>query len=371
VVSENPSKVMDFFTRLPEVSSVLARGKTKSSVALKQGLNSDLRVLEEKSYGAGLMYFTGSKEHNIALRRIAIKRGYKLSEYGLFAVKTGKFVAGKTEKEIYKKLGMDYIEPELRENTGEIEAAQKRGLPKIIPYNSIKGDFHMHTSWTDGQYSTEDMLKQAIKMSYDYIAITDHSKSTTIASGLNEKKLLKHLKEIETLDKKYPEIKILKGAEVDIRPDGSLDYSDKMLKQLDVVVAAVHSRFKTKKDEMTKRFLKAIENPHVTLLAHPTGRLINQRNPYELDFEKILEAAKSNGVFLEINAHPSRLDLNDAHIKLAIEQGVKLAIGTDSHSTDHLRFMEFGVAQARRGWAEAKNIINTFSLKRLEGVLKK
>jgi len=371
VISDKPLKVMDYFTSLPDVQTVLAKGDTKSSVVLKEGLNCDLRVLEEKQYGAALMYFTGSKDHNIVLRNVAIRKGMKLSEYGLFDDKTGKLIASKTEEEIYKKLGMDYIEPEMREVTGEIELAQKHKLPDLIKYNSVKGDLHTHTNWSDGQYSTEDMIKAAIKMGYKYIAITDHSKSERVANGLEEKRLLQHLAEIDKLQKKYPQIKIFKGSEVDIMGDGRLDYDDNILKQLDVVIASVHSRFKSTKEEMTKRVLNALNNRYVNILAHPTGRLINQREPYEIDLDKVFQKAKDNGIIVEVNSYPARLDLNDVNIKRAIEFGLKLTIDTDSHSIDHLRFIEFGIAQARRGWATEKDIINTWPTEKLRKVLER
>lgn len=366
VASENPKKVMDFFTRLENVDKVLAKGTTKSSVVLKEGINSDLRIVEQKSYGAALNYLTGSKDHNVALRQIAIKEGYKLSEYGLF--KAGKYVAGKTEREVYKKLGLEYIEPELRENNGEIEASKKNKLPKLLKQDSIKGDLHMHTTWSDGNYSTEEMIKEAERIGYGYIAITDHSKSSYVANGLDEKRLMQHIKEIDKLSKKH-KIRVFKGAEVDILKDGSLDYSDKLLKQLDVIIASIHSRFKDNREEMTKRILGAIKNKHVAFIAHPTGRLINQRNPYDIDFGAIVEAARENNVALEINSFPSRLDLNDSLIRRAVENKTKLVINTDSHSVEHFKFIELGVAQARRGWAEEKDIINTLPLNKLERFL--
>ncbi len=367
VISKNPKKIMDFFTSLEDVRHVLAKGSTKSSVVLKQyGLNADIRVLEPKSFGAALQYFTGSKDHNIKLRQIAIKKGYKLSEYGLFRAKTDKYICGKTEGEIYKKLGLKYIKPEMRENTGEIESAKKNRLPKLIQYNSIKGDLHMHTAWSDGSHSTEQMIKASINMHHKYIAITDHSQSERIAHGLDKKRLLKHLKEIDVLQKKYKKIRIFKGAEVDILADGTLDYHDNVLKNLDIVVASIHSRFKSSKEEMTKRILKAMDNPNVKILGHPTGRLINERLPYQVDVDAVFKKAKEKRIALEINAFPSRLDLSDSLSKKAVEMGVKLVISTDSHSTEHLRFMELGIAQARRGWAESKDVLNTLSLNKFK-----
>jgi DNA polymerase (family 10) len=371
VVSNNAKEVMDYFTSMEEVKLVLAKGSTKSSVVLKAGLNSDLRIVPEKSYGAALNYLTGSKDHNVHLRQIALKKGYTLSEYGLFRLKGHKYVAGKTEEEVYKKLGMGYIEPELRENRGEIEAALKNKLPKLVPYGSLKGDLHVHTKWTDGVNTTEEMIKAAISMGYEYLAITDHSKSTYVANGLTESQVSKRLRELEKLEKKYRNIHILKASEVDILANGDLDYSTKTLKKFDFVVAAVHSRFKAKKEEMTKRIIKAIENKYVNVIAHPSGRLINEREPYNVNMDKVFRAAKENGVALEINAHPNRLDLNDVYIKKAVEYGLKLVISTDAHSVEHLRYAELGIAQARRGWARKKDILNTLSFKKFEKMIRR
>ena len=369
VISSNPKKVVNTFTTMPNVERVLAKGETKSSIVLKQGINSDLRVLEEKSFGAGLNYFTGSKDHNVELRRIAITKGLKLSEYGLFNAKNGRYVCGRTEQDVYKKLGLSYVAPELRENLGEIQAAKKSKLPKLIDYDSLNGDLHMHTKWSDGANTTEEMIKACINLDYKYIAITDHSKSEYIANGLDEKRLLKHCQEIDKLQKKYPQIRVLKGAEVDILSDGKLDYSDKILKKLDLVIASIHSRFKSQKEEMTKRIIKALENKYVNIFSHPTGRLINEREPYEVDIEKLFETARENNVFLEINSFPSRLDLKDINIKLALEHEVKFAINSDSHSTEHLKYIELGIAQARRGWLESKDILNTLSKQKVEKIL--
>ncbi len=369
VISSNPKKVIDVFTKMPNVERVLAKGETKSSVFLKEGINSDLRVLKEKSFGAGLNYFTGNKDHNVELRRIAIEKGLKLSEYGLFNAKTNKYVCGRTEEEVYKKLGLNYIEPELRENLGEIDAAKKRKLPNIINYNSLNGDLHIHTKWSDGTNTTEEIIKSCIDLDYQYIAITDHSKSEYIANGLDEKRLLKHCEEIDKLQIKYKQIRIFKGAEVDILSDGSLDYSDQVLKKLDFVIASIHSRFKSKKEEMTKRIIKGLQNKYVNAFSHPTGRLINEREPYDIDIEKIFKAARENNVFLEINSFPSRLDLKDINIKLALEHKARFVINSDSHSIEHLRYIELGVAQARRGWLEPKDILNTMKRQKIEKIL--
>ncbi len=359
--SSRPEKVIDAFTRLPEVQRVISKGTTRSTVILKAGIQADLRVVDDKSYGAAMQYFTGSKDHNIKLRQIAIKKGYKLSEYGLFK-RTGQFVTGKTEEEIYKKLNLPYIEPELRENRGEIET---KVLPKLVQLKDIKGDFHIHTTWSDGEDEIEEIAKAAQKLGYEYIAITDHSKSMAIANGLDEKRLLKQMAEIKKLNSRFRNFRILAGAEVDIKADGSLDFPNEMLKKLDIVVASVHSGFKSTKEEMTKRVLKAISNPLVDIFAHPTGRLINKRPGYELDFKQLFKAARENKVCIEINSQPERLDLNDINIKSAVDSKIKLTIGTDTHSINQLGFMELGVAQARRGWAEKKDILNTLSLKEL------
>ena len=371
VLSHKPQEVMNYFTKLDDVETVLSKGLKRTSVFLKSRLNSDIRVFKEKDYGAAMNYFTGSKEHNVRLRQLALKKGWTLNEYGLFTVKDHKYLAGKSEEELYKKLGMPYIEPELRENSGEIEAAMQNKLPRLVSYNSIKGDLHMHTRWTDGINSTEEMIKQAIKMKYEYLAITDHSKSTYVANGLDEKRLLQRLKELDKLQKGYNQIKIFKGAEIDILANGSLDYSAKILEQLDFVIGSIHSRFKSPKEEMTKRIIKAVENKYTNLIAHPTGRLINQRDPYEVDLDRIFQAAKDNNVSLEINSHPSRLDLQDVNIKKAIGFGVKLIINTDSHSTEHLKFIHLGIAQARRGWASEKDILNTLPLEKFEKIIQK
>ena len=382
ITSKKPEKVMNFFVKMDNVSDVLAHGNTKSSVRLDEGIQVDVRVIDKKSYGTALLYFTGSKEHNIRLRKIAIDKKMKLSEYGLFNKllnsknskalensknfqrKTNKLLAGKTENEVYKKLGMSYIEPELREDDGEIEAALKNKLPKLIGYNDIKGDLQMHTKWSDGSNSIEEMAGEAKKLGYEYICITDHTGNLKIANSLNEKRILKQIKEIDKINKRIKGIKILKGAEVNITNDGSLDVKDNTLKKLDVAAASIHSGFKNPKEKITNRIIKAMENENVDVIAHPTGRLIQKRPAYEIDFDKIFSKAKETGTCMEINSFPNRLDLKDAHVRAAIKNGVKLTISTDAHNTGHLRFMEFGIATARRGWAEKKDILNTLSLKK-------
>ncbi|MEM7819789.1 MAG: DNA polymerase/3'-5' exonuclease PolX [Candidatus Aenigmatarchaeota archaeon] len=363
IVSTNPSKVMDFFTKMNDVQDILAKGPTKSSIRLKSGLQVDIRVVDEKSFGSALLYFTGSKEHNIALRKIAIEKKMKLSEYGLF--KGNIQIAGKTEEEVYKRLGMDFIEPEMRENSGEIDAAMKHSLPKLINYNDIKGDLQIHSKWSDGSNSIEEIALQAKKIGYEYICITDHTGTLKIAHGLDEKKIEKQMKEIESINKKIDGIKILCGAEVNIKADGSLDIKDDILKKLDIVIAAIHSGFKNDKRFMTNRILKAMENRYVDIIAHPTGRMIQKRRAYDIDIEKLFEKSKETNTILEIDSQPDRLDLNDINARAAIEYGCKLVINTDAHNIDHLRFMRLGIATARRAWAQKKDIINTNSLNKL------
>ncbi|MFN3301585.1 MAG: DNA polymerase/3'-5' exonuclease PolX [Patescibacteria group bacterium] len=367
VISKNPEKVMDFFVSLPGIVKIWGKGRTKSSVRLKEGFDMDIRVLPAESYGAALQYFTGSKEHNIALRKIAIERGLKLSEYGLFRGR--KIIAARTEEEIYQALKMDWIPPEMRENQGEIELALKHQLPKIINYNDIKGDLHCHSQWDGGSDSIEEIAEAAQKIGYQYIGIADHTKFLRIEHGLDEKKLIYQKKEIDKLNLKFKaqnsKFRILQGCEANILPDGSIDIDDETLKKLDFVIAGVHSQFKMPKEKMTQRIIKAMKNPNVDIISHPTGRIIQKRDEYQIDFEKILKVAKETSTILEINSYPERLDLNDQNIRRAKEFGVKMVINTDSHHKDQLRFIEYGIAQARRGWAEKSDIINTQPLEKL------
>lgn len=367
--SSQPAKVIQYFISLPDVKRILAKGDTKATVILKDGMQADLRVLKDEEYGAAMQYFIGSKEHNIKLREIAIKKGLKLSEYGLFRGK--RRIAGRTEEEIYRKLGLKWMPPELRENTGEVEAAQKDALPSLIQLGDMKGDLHVHTKYSDGNDSIERMADEAVAREYEYIAITDHSKSRANAGGLSESELQKQWKEIDALNKRQKKIRILKGTECDILADGSLDYSDKILAKFDIVVASVHSGFKATERQMTERICKALENKHVTILGHPTGRLINRRPPYEADMEQIFSVAREKKKVLEINSFPNRLDLKDVHIRAAKEAGCKFSIDTDSHSFRHLQFIQYGVAQARRGWLERKDVVNALSLKELLRFLRK
>ncbi len=366
-VSKKPEKVMDYFVSMSEVARVYGKGRTKSMVKLKNGLDVDLRVVPAESFGAALNYLTGSKDHNIAMRRIAISKGMKLSEYGVFKGK--RQVAGKTEEEVYKILGLRYIEPELRENTGEIEAAKNK-LPHVIAYDDLKGDLQVQTKWTDGSHSIEEMAQEAKKIGLEYIAITDHTRSLAMTGGLDEKKLEKQGNEIDRVNKKVKDITVLKGAEVNIMKDGSLDIKDEALKKLDVVGASVHSLFSLPREEQTGRIIKAMYNPHIDIIFHPTGRVIKRREPYDIDIEALIDGAKETGTVLEINAYPERLDLKDEHIKMAVKAGVKLCVDSDAHNKSHFRFLEFGIAQARRGWAEKKDVINAWPLEKMKEMLK-
>lgn len=367
VSSKNPSKVMDFFVALPSVVKVWSKGSTKASVRMKEGFDMDIRVVPQKSYGSALQYFTGSKEHNIATRRIAMDKGFKLSEYGLFRGK--KMIAGSSEEGIYKALGLAWIPPEMRENQGEIELALRNKLPEIIDYNDIRGDLHCHSDWDGGNNSIEEMAKAVQKLGYQYIGIADHTKFLKIEHGLDEKQLERRDKEIDQLNWKLKikncKFRILKGCEANILKDGSIDINDKALEKLDYVIAGVHSQMKMEKSQMTERIIKAMKNHHVDVISHPTGRILQRRDEYQIDFDKILRAAREFGIILEINASPERLDLNDQNIRRAKTAGVKMIINTDSHQIDQLKLIEFGIAQARRGWAEKRDIVNTQPLEKL------
>ena len=369
VISKKPSKVMDYFTSMPEVANVIVSGGTKSSVKLFSGLNMDLRVVLPESYGAALNYFTGSKDHNIVLRKLAIAKGYKLNEYGLFHGE--KRIAGKTEEEIYKVLGMEYIEPEMRENTGEIELALKHKLPKLIGYGDMRGDLQTQTKWTDGSDSIEEMAIAGIKVGLEYIAITDHTKRLAMTGGLDDKKILKQMAEIDMLNKKFAgKIKILKGTECDILKDGTLDLPDNILSKLDVVGASVHSFFNLPEAYQTARIKRAMSNQNVDIIFHPTGRLINRRDAYKVDIDEIISYAKKTGTVLEVNAEPNRLDFKDEHIRRCIDAGVKISIDSDAHSAEQVGFLELGIAQARRGWATKNDVINAWPLEKMLRFLK-
>ncbi|MDD4877596.1 MAG: DNA polymerase/3'-5' exonuclease PolX [Candidatus Nanoarchaeia archaeon] len=369
-VSSRPSDVIKIFVSLPSVKSVIAKGDTKSSVLLDNNMQADLRVVPLKSFGAAMQYFTGSKDHNIELRKIAIAKKLKLSEYGIFD-SHGKQVAGKTEEEVYKKLGLSYIEPELRENTGEIQAALQGMLPKLISIADIKGDLHCHSTYSDGNNTIEEMALAAKKRGYSYICISDHSKSEYIANGLSEETLLKKIDEVRKVNKKLRGIRVLCGSEVNILEDGSLDYSDDILKKLDIVVVSVHSKFRMPREEITARLVKAISNPYVNILGHPTSRHFGKREEMDIDMNRLIEAAKEHNVALEINSSPARMDLRDVYVKKAVEKGAKISVNTDAHSVEELKFMKFGIGTARRGWCSRMDVLNTYSLNELMKFLKK
>lgn len=363
ITTKNPEKVMNFFVSLPGVIKVWGKGRTKSSIRMEQGFDIDLRAVDKKSYGSALQYFTGSKEHNIATRRIAIRKGLKLNEYGVF--KDKKIIAGWSEEDVYRALGLDWIEPELRENRGEIKLASCGELPELIKLKDIKGDLHCHSDWDGGINSIKEMAKKAIGRGYKYLGISDHTKFLKIEHGLNEKELAEQRKEINELndDFKKQEIDfyIFQGAETNILKDGSIDIKDDALKKLDYVIAGVHSGLKMSKLEMTRRIIKAMKNPYVKIISHPTGRILKKRDEYQIDLDEILKVAQEFDIVLEVNASPSRLDLNDINIKKAIESGVKLSINTDAHRKDQLSHMNLGVFQARRGWAKKENVINVYT----------
>jgi DNA polymerase (family 10) len=371
VSCEKPADVIQTFVEQPTVTQTLAQGETKASVATRKGLQVDLRVLEDESFGSALQYFTGSKEHNVVLRERAKRLGYKISEYGLFESKTGKKVAGKEEGDIYQLLGLDLIPAELRENRGEIESAEKHQLPDLIRLNDLRGDLHMHTFDSDGKNSVTEMAAAARAKGYEFIAITDHSKALAMTGGLDEQRLSKQIAEIRSLRASVSGIQILSGIEVDVLGDGRLDLEDEVLKEADVVIASVHSRFNLSRREMTSRICRALENPVVNILAHPTGRLILKREPYEVDMEELIRCSVRNRVCLEINAYPERLDLNDVHCRMARDMGALLSINSDAHSISMLNYMSYGVDTARRGWLQAGDVINTYPYQRLSRVLAK
>ncbi len=358
-------KIINDFTHLPRVTDVLAAGETKASVIVEVGTQVDLRVVPEDSYGAALQYFTGSKAHNVRIREMARSMGLKVNEYGIF--KGDKKIGGAKEKDIYDALNLPMMPPEMREDRGEIEAALKGKLPHLIELSDIKGDFHVHSKWSDGSATLEELAQKAKELGYEYIVIADHSQSLKIANGLTEDKLAEKIEEIKKINKKFSGVAVLSAAEVDIKADGTLDYSDEQLKDLDVIIAAIHSGFKQTEEAMTRRILKALDNPYVHILAHPTGALIGYREPYSVDLEKVMKKAADKKVALEINAYYERLDLNDIACRRAKELGAKLAIGTDSHHLDQLWMMKLGVAVARRGWLEPDDVLNTYGIKKLKG----
>jgi DNA polymerase (family 10) len=368
--SQDPEKVMDLFVRMPQVIRVLAQGATKSSVISDNGIQVDLRVVDEDSFGAALQYFTGSKEHNIRLREMAVKAGLKINEYGVFKLPGERKVGGRSEDDVYRALNLPYIPPELREDTGEIDAALSGALPDLISLTDIKGDLHVHTTWSDGRHDMDRLVEAARRKGYGYIAITDHTKGPGVAHGLDEARLADQGKLIDAADKKGSGFKILKGAEVDILADGKLDLPERSLARLDIVVASIHSGFKQPEEQITQRLLAAIRNPFVSVVAHPTGRLIGAREAYAVNMEAVLKEAARYGVAMEVNAYPERLDLNDGNLRMAKEYGVKVMINTDAHAESHLDYMNYGVSMARRGWVEKKDVLNALPLDQLRERLK-
>ena len=368
ITTKVPKKAFDYFLTEVSKEKIWGRGATKVSIHVREGFDVDVRALSQETFGAGLQYFTGSKEHNVKFRTLAKKKGDRVSEYGVFKGKR-KLIA-RTEEEVYKLFGMRYIEPELREDTGEIEAALKGKLPRLIPYDSLKGDLQIQTDWTDGKHSIEEMAREAKARGLEYIAITDHTRDLAMTKGSDEKQLMRQMTEIDRINKKMKGFRIFKGAEVNIRKDGTLDISDKVLARLEVVGASVHSFFKMSKKDMTERIVRAMENPHIDILFHPTGRIIQKRDAYEVDINRIIKVAKQTRTALEINAFPSRLDLKDVHIRQAVKVNVKFVINSDAHSTQHIQYLRYGIAQARRGWVEKKDGLNTQSADELLKSLK-
>jgi DNA polymerase (family X) len=374
---ENAEPVMQRFQSYPDVARVLGAGPTRGTVILGSGLQVDLRVVPVSCYGAALDYFTGSKAHSIALRTLGVEHGLRVSEYGIFRLPrdahaaqpdkdAGERIGGAREEDLYRILKLDYVPPELREDRGEVQAAREHKLPELIRLDDIRGDLHLHSKWTDGRNSIEEMVRACKERGYQYCAITDHSQAVRVAGGLSAEKFIDQRKEIDALREKIHGIKLLASCEVDIRADGSLDLPDEILNQLDIVIAAVHSKLDTSQSEMTHRILKALAHPAVTIFAHPTGRLINEREPAAIDLDAVFKAAKGRNVAIELNAQPQRLDLNDVHLRRARDFGVKIAINTDAHSREHLQFISYGVDQARRGWLERPDVLNTMTWPQLE-----
>ena len=369
VTCKKSSPVMDRFVAYDEVETVISKGTTRSTVVLRSGLQVDLRLVAQVSYGAALYYFTGSKAHNITVRTIAVKKGLKINEYGVFKGK--RRVAGRTEKEVFEAVGLRYVEPELREDRGEIEAAKKNRLPHLVSVSDIRGDLHVHTNATDGRHSLKQMAEAAKELGYEYLAITDHSKRVTVAHGMDEKRLRKQIAAIDRLNDELTGIRVLKGVEVDILESGKLDLTNSVLEQLDLTVCAIHTGLGLSRDRQTERIIRAMDNPHFNVLAHPAGRLINQRAPLDIDIERVMRAAIERRCYLELNGQPDRLDLDDVHCRMAKDMGLKLAISTDAHSADNLTFMRFGVDQGRRGWLEPDDVLNTRSWRKLQKLLRR
>jgi DNA polymerase (family 10) len=369
VTAKSGSPVMEHLTGYDEIEQVVSKGNTRATVILHNHLQVDVRVVEPKSFGAALHYFTGSKAHNIAIRRRAQKRGLKINEYGVF--KGDKRVAGDTEESVFKSVGLPWIAPELREDRGEIEAAENKRLPKLVEIKDIRGDLHAHTRATDGHNTLEEIAHAAKDRNWSYVAITEHSKRLTVAHGLDKKRLLQQIEQIDRLNDKLKGITVLKGIEVDILDDGKLDLPDDVLAKLDLVIGAVHSKFHLSRAKQTERILRAMDHPHFTMLAHPTGRLLQQREPYDVDMARIIHHARQRGCYLELNCHPERLDLLDTYCLMAKEAGVLVSINSDAHSLADFDNLKYGVGQARRGWLEAKDVLNTRTLTQLQRLLKK
>jgi DNA polymerase (family 10) len=365
VTSTQPQRVIKAFVSTPEATDVVEAGATKAAIRHREGIQVDLRVVAPECFGAALAYFTGSKQHNIRIREIGVKRGLRISEYGVFREKSGRRIAGTTEEEVYAAVGLPWIAPELREDAGEIEAARAGRLPVLVTLDDIRGDLHCHTKASDGQQTIEALVKAALARRYEYIGVTDHSVSATIARGLSANAMRAHVRRIRAVQRRYPQILVLAGCECDILPDGRLDYPDELLAQLDIVVAAVHGAFKQSRAEMTRRICRALAHPQVDILAHPTGRLFGARDPVDVDMDRILRTSQRHGKVVEINAQPPRLDLSDLHARRAHALGVRVAIDTDAHMLDQLAFMPLGVAVARRAWIGKAEVVNTWPARKL------
>ena len=365
-VTQHPDEVMDYFTQMDLVGEVIVKGHAKSTVRLYNGMDADIRVFKESDFGSAMVYFTGSRELNIVLRKIALSKSMKLNEYGVFQEDVR--LAGHTEVDVFRALGLDYIPPELRENTGEIEAAQQGKLPELVDFNDMRGDLHIHTNWSDGKSSIREMATKASQMGYEYLAITDHTR-LPVARGLDEERLTQQMNEIDQINEEMENIILLKGAEVNLDSYGNLDISNNILGELDLVIAAVHYDLRQDPEKINERISRGLENEHVDILAHPTGRKLKERQPYKLDIEKLFQKASESGTILEVNSQPKRLDLKDIHVKMATEYGCQLVVNTDSHHTSDLNYMELGVSTVRRGWAEKKDIVNTLPIKKLLKVI--
>ncbi len=368
-VSENPKKLIDTFVKTPGVEKVIAAGASKASVYTSGDVQIDLRVVGGKSAGAAMLYFTGSKEHNIALRKYALKKSFTLNEYGLYEQETEKYIAGRTEEEVYVRLGLEFIPPELRENRGEIELARGKRLPELVELKDIKGDLHLHSVYSDGSVEIRGLAARAAELGYEWIAVCDHSVSLKIARGLSIKTLMKKKQEIDKLNK-TSRVRILFGAEVDILPDGKLDYPDKILKELDICAGAIHSVFNQSPEVLNKRVMKAMDNPFLDILAHPTARLIGKRPPLELDMEKIIQKAADKKIIIEVNAFPDRRDLKEEHCRMAREKGVMLSLGTDTHALRHMDNMKYGIMNLRRAACEKKDVLNTRTAGELQQIIR-